>query len=244
MKKALSLLLCLALLFSLAPVEIHAEEEEPVTLDLAQGSIVISATGYAQDGGAETPYTGDYTIVQTDTTYVDKTIAVTGGAHKITMGSKVVIDVHTISDAYAFSIAKGASVELVLTKSVTLKSGKSRAGLAVPTGAAVTISADSRYGALNAVGGDSARASAVLIMVVLLPAATLPSSAALWRPPADPAPQASAAVASAPARMSRSTSPAARSQPPVGPMLPASAAAAFSTAPVKTVRSSSTGRRL
>lgn len=155
MKKALSLLLCLALLFFLAPVEIHAEEEEPVTLSLAQGSIVISATGYAQDGGAETPYTGDYTIVQTDTTYVDKTIAVTGGAHKITMGSKVVIDVHAISDACAFSIATGASVELVLTKSVTLKSGKSRAGLAVPTGAAVTISAESRYGALNAVGGDS-----------------------------------------------------------------------------------------
>ncbi len=155
MKKALSLLLCLALLFSLAPVEIHAEEEESVTLDLAQGSIVISATGYAQDGGAETPYTGDYTIVQTDTTYVDKTISVTGGEHKITMGSKVVIDVHAISDACAFSIASGASVELVLTKSVTLKSGKSRAGLAVPTGAAVTISANSRYGALNAVGGDS-----------------------------------------------------------------------------------------
>lgn len=155
MKKALSLLLCLALLFSLAPVEIHAEEEEPVTLDLAQGSIVISATGYAQDGGAETPYTGDYTIVQTDTTYVDKTIAVTGGAHKITMGSKVEIDVHAISDACAFSIAKGASVELVLTRPVTLKSGSNRAGLAVPTGAAVTISADSRYGALNATGGNS-----------------------------------------------------------------------------------------
>lgn len=155
MTKALSLLLCLALLFSLAPVEIHAEEEEPVTLDLAQGSIVISATGYAQDGGAETPYTGDYTIVQTDTTYVDKTIAVTGGEHKITMGSKVVIDVHAISSACAFSIASGASVELVLTRSVTLKSGSNKAGLAVPSGAAVTISADSRYGALNAVGGDS-----------------------------------------------------------------------------------------
>ena len=149
------MLLCLALLFSLAPVEIHAAEEEPVTLDLAQGSIVISATGYAQDGGAETPFTGDYTIVQTDTTYVDKTISVTGGAHKITMGSKVVIDVHATSQACAFSIAKGASVELVLTKSVTLKSGKSRAGLAVPTGAAVTISSDGYYGALNAVGGSS-----------------------------------------------------------------------------------------
>lgn len=154
MKKALSLLLCLALLFFLAPVEIHAEEEEPVTLSLAQGSIVISATGYAQDGGAETPYTGDYTIVQTDTTYVDKTIAVTGGAHKITMGSKVVIDVHALPYVCAFSIASGASVDLVLKKVVMLKSGSNRAGLAVPTGAAVTISADSRYGALNAVGGS------------------------------------------------------------------------------------------
>ena len=86
---------------------------------------------------------------------MDKTIAVTGGAHKITMGSKVEIDVHAISDACAFSIAKGASVELVLTRPVTLKSGSNKAGLAVPTGAAVTISADSRYGALNAVGGDS-----------------------------------------------------------------------------------------
>ena len=148
------MLLCLALLFSLAPVEIHAAEEAPVTLDLAQGSIIISATGYAQDGGAETPFTGDYTIVQTDTTYVDKTIAVTGGEHKITMGSKVEIDVHATSQACAFSIAKGASVELVLTRPVTLKSGSGRAGLAVPTGAAVTISADSRYGALNAVGGS------------------------------------------------------------------------------------------
>ena len=154
MKKALSLLLCLALLFSLAPVEIHAEEEEPVTLDLAQGSIVISATGYAQDGGAETPYTGDYTIVQTNTTYVDKTISVTGGAHKITMGSKVEIDVHALPYVCAFSIAKGASVELVLTRPVTLKSGSNKAGLAVPSGAAVTISADGRYGALNAVGGS------------------------------------------------------------------------------------------
>lgn len=87
---------------------------------------------------------------------MDKTIAVTGGAHKITMGSKVVIDVHATSGACAFFIAKGASVELVLTKSVTLKSGKSRAGLAVPTGAAVTISAESRYGVLHVTGGGRA----------------------------------------------------------------------------------------
>lgn len=155
MKKAIALFLSMTMLLSLALVPAHAEDASSVELDLAQGSIVISATGYAQDGGVETPYTGEYTIVQTDTTYVDKTIAVTGGEHKITMGSKVEIDVHATSQACAFSIASGASVDLVLKKVVTLKSGSSRAGLAVPTGAAVTISADSRYGALNAAGGDS-----------------------------------------------------------------------------------------
>lgn len=155
MKKAIALFLSMTMLLSLALVPAHAEDASSVELDLAQGSIVISATGYAQDGGAETPYTGEYTIVQTDTTYVDKTISVTGGEHKITMGSKVEIDVHATSQACAFSIASGASVDLVLKKVVTLKSSSGRAGLAVPTGAAVTISADSRYGALNAVGGDS-----------------------------------------------------------------------------------------
>lgn len=155
MKKAIALFLSMTMLLSLALVPAHAEDASSVELDLAQGSIVISATGYAQDGGAETPYTGEYTIVQNDTAYVDKTISVTGGEHKITMGSKVEIDVHATSQACAFSIASGASVDLVLKKVVTLKSGSGRAGLAVPTGAAVTISADSRYGALNAAGGDS-----------------------------------------------------------------------------------------
>lgn len=155
MKKAIALFLSMTMLLSLALVPAHAEDASSVELDLAQGSIVISATGYAQDGGAETPFTGEYTIVQNDTAYVDKTISVTGGEHKITMGSKVEIDVHATSQACAFSIASGASVDLVLKKVVTLKSGSWRAGLAVPTGAAVTISADSRYGALNAAGGDS-----------------------------------------------------------------------------------------
>ena len=155
MKKAIALFLSMTMLLSLALVPAHAEDASSVELDLAQGSIVISATGYAQDGGAETPFTGEYTIVQNDTAYVDKTISVTGGEHKITMGSKVEIDVHATSQACAFSIAKGASVDLVLKQVVTLKSGSGRAGLAVPTGAAVTISADNYRGALNATGGDS-----------------------------------------------------------------------------------------
>lgn len=183
MKKVISLLLSVAMVLSLTAVEVVADDVETVTddteivadnvkvmtvdtedaeeeenvgmLDLSQGSIVISATGYSQNGGAETAFTGDYTIKQTDQTYIDKTISVTGGSHKITMSGAVDIDVHNVSDACAFSVASGASVELVLAGPVTLKSGSSRAGLSVPTGAAVTISATDRFGALSSEGGSS-----------------------------------------------------------------------------------------
>ncbi len=153
MKKVMALLLSIAMMLSLTAVEVMADDEA-VTLDLSEGSIVISATGYKQGGGKETPFTGAYTIVQNDTTYMDRTISVTGGTQKITMGSAVDIDVHGKSGACAFSIEKGASVELVLAGPVTLKSGEKKAGLSVPTGAAVTISAAKRAGALSATGGD------------------------------------------------------------------------------------------
>ena len=137
MKKVISLLLSVAMVLSLTAVEVVADDVETVTddteivadnvkvmtvdtedaeeeenvgmLDLSHGSIVISATGYSQNGGEETAFTGDYTIKQTDQTYINKTISVTGGSHKITMGGAVDIDVHNISDACAFSISSGAS---------------------------------------------------------------------------------------------------------------------------------------
>lgn len=152
MKKVMALLLSIAMMLSLTAVEVMADDEA-VTLDLSEGSIVISATGYKQGDGKETPFTGAYTIVQNDTTYMDRTISVTGGTQKITMGSAVDIDVHGKSGACAFSIEKGASVELVLAGPVTLKSGEKKAGLSVPTGAAVTISAAKRAGSLSATGG-------------------------------------------------------------------------------------------
>lgn len=154
MKKVMALLLSIAMMLSLTAVEVMADDEA-VTLDLSEGSIVISATGYKQGSGKETPFTGAYTIVQNDTTYMDRTISVTGGTQKITMASAVDIDVHGKSGACAFSVEKGASVELVLAGPVTLKSGEKKAGLSVPTGAAVTISAAKRAGSLSATGGNS-----------------------------------------------------------------------------------------
>ena len=62
-------------------------------LDLADGSIVITETGYTQDNAeSETAYTGEYTISGTTT---ENTITVTGGDHTIKLNG-VNIDVSGI----------------------------------------------------------------------------------------------------------------------------------------------------
>ena len=171
MKKLISLLLSMAMVFSMTAVQALAADEETamladtgaegtdapvaqtVTLDLSQGSITISATGYTQGSGNETPFTGAYTIKQDDKAYLNNAVSVTGGTHEITMND-VIIDVSNSSGACAFSIASGATVDLKLAGPVTLKSGSYAAGLSVPAGAAVTVSAVADSGALTAEGGE------------------------------------------------------------------------------------------
>lgn len=171
MKKLISLLLSMAMVFSMTAVQALAADEETamladtgaedtnapvaqtVTLDLSQGSITISATGYTQGGGDETPFTGAYTIEQSDKSNLTNTISVENGIHQITMNN-VDIDVSSVSGACAFSIETGASVLLKLVGTVTLKSGNTKAGLSVPSGAAVTISADTDSDELTAKGAQ------------------------------------------------------------------------------------------
>lgn len=171
MKKLISLLLSMAMVFSMTAVQALAADEETamladtdtegtdapvvqtVTLDLSQGSITISATGYTQGSGNETKFTGAYTIEQSNKSYSNKTVSVTGGTHEITMNN-VDIDVSNSSGACAFSIETGASVLLKLVGTVTLKSGNTKAGLSVPSGAAVTISADTDSDELTAKGAQ------------------------------------------------------------------------------------------
>ena len=171
MKKLISLLLSMAMVFSMTAVQALAADEETamladtgaedtnapvaqtVTLDLSQGSITISATGYTQGSGDETPFTGAYTIEQSDKSNLTNTISVKNGTHQITMNN-VDIDVSSVSGACAFSIETGASVLLKLVGTVTLKSGNTKAGLSVPSGAAVTISADTDSDELTAKGAQ------------------------------------------------------------------------------------------
>ena len=92
-------------------------------LDLADGSIVITETGYTQGNAeSETAYTGEYTISGTTT---ENTITVTGGDHTIMLNG-VNIDVSGVSEGVpcAFAIESG-EVTLVLADESenTLKSG-------------------------------------------------------------------------------------------------------------------------
>lgn len=139
-------------------------------LDLADGSIVISARGYTQykESGnvSEDSDDGNYTIKQTDsTTATTNTITVTGGDHTITLNG-VNIDVSGMSAGVpcAFAIESG-EVTLVLADESenTLKSGWinednadtgiSYAGLWVQEQAQVVINGNT--GKLAAVGGGS-----------------------------------------------------------------------------------------
>ena len=99
-------------------------------LDLDDGSIVISASGYTQykesDNMSEDSDDGNYTIKQTNnTTATTNTITVTGGDHTITLNG-VNIDVSGMSVGVpcAFAI-EGGEVTLVLADGSenTLKSG-------------------------------------------------------------------------------------------------------------------------
>lgn len=153
MKKLISLLLSMAMVFSMTAVQALAADEETVTLYLADGNITISETGYSINNGVETPFTGKYEIRQGNTTndITENNICVKSGNHKITMYDAS-IDTSGETNASAFSIASGASVELVIAGQVTLKSCTPRAGLSVPTGATVVIS-EKTSGSLKAVGG-------------------------------------------------------------------------------------------
>lgn len=80
------------------------------------------------------------------------TITVTGGTHNIII-QDVNIDTRNIDNACAFEVQNGAVCNLTLAEESTLKSGKSKAGLQVETGAELTITSSSS-GKLTANGGS------------------------------------------------------------------------------------------
>ena len=100
------------------------DDPEPTgELDLSDGSIVITATGYTQgDATSETPYAGNYTITQTDsTTATQNTITVKSGTPTITL-SGVNIKANsngTTQEALCAFAIEGGGVTLMLAEGTT-----------------------------------------------------------------------------------------------------------------------------
>ena len=123
------------------------EPAETKELDLAQGSIVISATGYTIGSAEETAFTGNYTISSTAQSATAYYILVTGGTHTITLDNLVC----TSSESSPIKLSGDAKVNLILAGTSALTGSGYHAGIEVPSGCELTISGD---GQLTALGGN------------------------------------------------------------------------------------------
>ena len=171
-QKALSLLLSLTLILSIFGVDTagafaaRSGNAARAVLSLDSGNILITDSGYFDSGESQVkaPPAGGYLITQ-NSVITPNTISVTGSGgctQDITI-ENVNIDVSAKDNTCAFSIAKGAAVNLTLEGTNTLKSGDYRAGLEVPgsypgdttKSASLTVT-DTSTGSLNATGNDGA----------------------------------------------------------------------------------------
>jgi len=152
-KKGLSILLVFIILLTLWPAIALGVGE--ATLDLPDGSIVITATGYSQGGGAEIPHTAGYII--TGSTTAD-TIQVVSGTHDIMLDDAMInipaATATTTTQANtvcAFSISGNADVTVTLVNNNALTSAAGYAGLYVELGSSLIVDGT---GSLTVRGGD------------------------------------------------------------------------------------------
>lgn len=145
MKKTLKFLIRVSAIFIFSSLSVmYAAAQE---LDISQGSIVITSTGYSVGGETETAYTGEITLTGTSTA---NTVEIKSGTRKITLNN-LNIDVSATENAAAFLISGGAG-NVYLSGESTLKSGLNRAGLEILGTGRVNIF-DGGNGILNATGG-------------------------------------------------------------------------------------------
>ncbi|GHV35450.1 hypothetical protein FACS1894187_08190 [Synergistales bacterium] len=150
-KKVLFILLTLVTTLTLVPAftRVSHAVSNATTIDVNDTTTMTSGTNWAYaaagpEGGVFT-VSGDVTI--TGTTTANRVVVRSGVSANITLNG-VNIDVSAIN--YTAFNMDGATVSLTLQGTNTLKSGTNRAGINVPTGAALTISGS---GTVNATGG-------------------------------------------------------------------------------------------
>lgn len=147
---------------------------DPVTLDIADGGITISADGYKQgDAQDETSHKGAY-IITGRTSEEGHRISVTSGTHDITLDG-VFIDLSsyfcssTVQMNCPFSVEKNGNVVLTLKNTTTLKAGKYRyssmseyisgnSGILIQENGSLTIRGN---GSLNVSGGAQQKGNCI-----------------------------------------------------------------------------------
>lgn len=138
---------------------------EAVTLNIADGSIVLSETDgtkyYKVGDGDAVAYIGTITITGSDSTVnyndVANTVTVESGTHYVIL-SDLIVNAYTEyysvfyqTQISPFTVAAGAAVNITLVGENMLAAGRYHAGIEVPTGASVTINGT---GSLTVTGGD------------------------------------------------------------------------------------------
>lgn len=155
LKKSLAVVLATLMVLTMLPgglLKAEAAEGDKTTLNISKGSIVIG-NGTVKQNGTSLTYNSNGYIITGSTTA--NALSVAGGSQDITL-SGVNIDISATRNACAFSIAPGASVDLTLCGSNTLKSGYASAGLQVPEGASVLVTgSDDDFLTATGGGGNS-----------------------------------------------------------------------------------------
>ena len=113
-------------------------DDPEVSLDISKGSVIITETGYAQNGEAETSFVGRYVI--TGTTNKD-TIIVKSGTISLQM-DRLTIHAPEGSKLSALNISVGASINLSLNGASVLCGDTGSSGIAVPVGSSLVISSE------------------------------------------------------------------------------------------------------
>ena len=123
-KRLLATFLSFVIVIGLLPSTAWAAE--PGVLDLSNGSITITSTGYTQGASSET-YTGDYTITQTTSGTSINTITVASGTHNVTLSNVNI----TAGSGAAISVAAGATLNLTLEGINSVTGAAGYAGISV-----------------------------------------------------------------------------------------------------------------
>lgn len=148
-KKLLAILLAMLMVLSSFAIAVNAASS--VTLDISNGKIVITDSGYSIAGGSQTNFTGDYIIVGS-TTNSDNYVAVNNNASVTITLSNLNIDFSSYgSNRYIpIDLLSAGSCTLILDGTSTLKGGYDAPAIMVPSNNKTTVTGS---GKLNAFGG-------------------------------------------------------------------------------------------